>query len=368
MSKLEAAVNWLFLRGSPLSSIVRIALLVALVPVLLAIPFIGRNTEHHYASGSTSASSRPVAASEDPLFLQSSATLPARPLFPYSVIPGGAYSAQELENAIEHDPLVAHHYADFDLAKVHIVRLDQDRMEYVSYRLGDRIFWTNRELRLHKGEEVITDGTHLARTRCGNRLSDHAVGPTSAAQPSPEVLESPATAERTPELLAGNYLPNEIPQVGAPLLPSFPGGPTGTIIPPAYFPIVGNGIPSGSSSPGGPTGGGPPGGGPPGGGPPGGGPPGGGPPGGGPPGGGPPGGGPPGGGPPGGGPPGGGPPGGGPPGGGPPGGGPPGGGPPGGGPPGGGPPINTPEPSSLLLLAGGLGSLWAYARRKKRSA
>jgi PEP-CTERM motif len=294
MRKIEGIVEWLFLRGSPLSSSLRIALLVACVPVLLALPFIGHVTERHTAS--QRASSRATEVRESLLPSRSDSGLPLRTLYPYSVIPGGAYSEQELRNAVERDPVVAHHYADFDLAKVRVIRLDSDRMEYVSYRLGDRIFWTNRQLRLRKGEELITDGTHLARTRCGNRLSDHADAPTSAAQPSAEALNSPVPEVARPDLFAGNYLPQEFPQLGAPLIPSgggSSGGPTGTIIPPIYYPIVGGG-PPGSSSPGGPTGGGPP----------------------------------------------------------------------GGGPPGGGPPVNTPEPSSLLLLAGGLGSLWALARRR----
>lgn len=254
MSKLEAIVEWLFLRGSPLSSIFRIALLVAFVPVLLALPFVGHDTEHHRAIQWTPVSSR-SAAPGDLLPYQSGPNLAPRPLFPYSVIPGGAYSAQELKNAIEHDPVVARHYANFDLAKARIIRLDQDRMEYVSYRLGDRIYWSKRELRLRKGETLITDGTHVARTRCGNRLSDHADEPTSAAQPPTEALESPPTAQTPgspaapPELFAGNYLPDEIPEAGAPLIPSGPGGPTGAIIPPAYFPIVGGGPPGPQTTP-----------------------------------------------------------------------------------------------------------------------
>ena len=292
MRKLEAIVEWLFLRGSPLSSNFRIALLVVCVPVLLALPFLGRDTEHHHPR-ELAGVSQPAEVSQN-VGSQSDSRLALRPLYPYSVIPGGAYSAQELRNAIEHDPVVANHYAGFDLAKVRIIRLDSDRMEYVSYRMGDHIFWTNHELMLRKGEALITDGTHLARTRCGNRLSDHAIKPTSAAQPSAETLNAPGPAAE-PELLAGNYLPVVIPNGGSPFVPPGPG-PTGSTIPPVYFPIVGS-VPT-SGSPGSP----------------------------------------------------------------------PGGGPPGGGPPGGGPPVNTPEPSSLLLLASGLGSLWAFARRKNRQA
>ena len=286
MRKLEAIVEWLFLRGSPLSTNLRVALLVACVPVLLAVPFIGHNTEHHYPAQSARAASQPTEARENLFASQSDSKLALRPLYPYSVIPGGAYSAEELRNAIEHDPVVAHHYAGFDIAKVRIIRLDSDRMEYVSYRLGDRLFWTNRKLSLHKGEEVITDGTHLARTRCGNRLSDQAASPTSAVQPSPEALNSPAATPKPaaePELLAGNYLPDEIPQLGAPLIPAGGSpGPTGSLIPPVYFPFVGNEGPTPAVVP--PV----------------------------------------------------------------------------------IPPVGTPEPGSLLLLASGLGSLWAFARRKNR--
>lgn len=290
MRKLEAIVEWLFLRGSPLSANLRIALLVACVPVLLALPFIGHTTEDHRPAQSARAASQPAEARENLFASQSDSKLALRRLYPYSVIPGGAYSAEELRNAIEHDPLVAHHYAGFDLAKVRIIRLDSDRMEYVSYRMGDHIFWTNRKLSLHKGEEVITDGTHLARTRCGNQLSDHAVKPTSAVQPSPEALNSPAATPEPaaePELLAGNYLPDEIPQLSAPLIPAggSSGGPTGSLIPPVYFPVVGGAPPSGSSTP--PV------------------------------------------------------------------------------VPPVVPPINTPEPNSLVLLASGLGSLWAFARRRR---
>jgi PEP-CTERM motif len=254
MRKLEAIVDRLFLRSSTLSTDVRIALLVACVPVLLAIPFIGHGTEDHHPAQSARASSQPAETRESIFASQSDTKLPLRPLYPYSVIPGGAYNAEELRNAIEHDPVVARHYADFDLAKVRIIRLDSDRMEYVSYRLGDRVFWTNRKLSLHKGEEVITDGTNLARTRCGNRLSDQAASPTSAVQPSPEALNSPPPAEgppAAPELLAGNYLPDAIPQFSAPVIPGggSPSGPSGSLIPPVYFPFVGGLSTPGSSTP-----------------------------------------------------------------------------------------------------------------------
>ncbi len=178
--------------------------------------------------------------------------LDGRPLYPYSVIPGGVVSAQELKTAVLHDPVVAAHYADFNLEQAHVVRLDADRAMYVSYRLNDRVYWTARALTIRKGELLISDGAHTARTRCGNRLSETPVSPVSPEQPPANVLVTP----EAPVIFTGNYPPAP----GFPLFP--PGGPGtpatppgGGIIPPPIFPIVGGGPPSRHpSTPGGPGG------------------------------------------------------------------------------------------------------------------
>lgn len=114
-----------------------------------------------------------------------------RPDYPYSVIPGGAYSRAELQYAIHHDPVVQKHYGDFDSDDVELVKLTADRYEYASYRVKDRIYWTKRRLRLRKGEVLLTDGTHYARARCGNRLSNTRQGPTSNTEPPEAALDLP---------------------------------------------------------------------------------------------------------------------------------------------------------------------------------
>ena len=114
-----------------------------------------------------------------------------RRFYPYSVIPGGAQNAQELKNAAAHDAIVAAHYAGFNVAKTHVVRLDRDRTVYVSYRLGSRVFWTQRPLRLLKGEAILTDGKHEARVRCGNRVSETPASPTTPQEPLAQEFETP---------------------------------------------------------------------------------------------------------------------------------------------------------------------------------
>ena len=177
--------------------------------------------------------------------------LQGRPLYPYSVIPGGAANPQELKTAVLHDPVVAAHYAEFNLENAHVVRQDADRPMYVSYRVGDRVFWTTKALMIHKGEKLISDGAHEARTRCGNRLSATPLAPVSPEQPPADVLAAP----EAPILFAGNYPPSPgfplIPPVGGGLgTPSSSGSPPGGgLIPPPVYPIVGGAPTSHPSTP-----------------------------------------------------------------------------------------------------------------------
>jgi hypothetical protein len=329
----------------------------------------------------------------------------SRPVYPHSVIRGGAYSPAELVSALRTDPVVAAHYADFDRAQVRMTRAPASAAVYVSYRQGNRVYWTKRKLHLKAEEPLLSDGIHEARARCGNRISLTPQEPTRADEPEEPDFDIPDTpladpgapAIDFPEPFGPPMLVHEIfpPAIGSTPAGSLPPG-TGIAWIPAAFgvpPYAGGGLAGspGSSNPGGgtplPPGGstepppnltlpnvpvlplppigvgappvyslnvpvGSPGHGAPA-----------------PPG---PGGIPytpssgdggsdgPGGGPPGGGPPGGGPPGGGPPGGGPPGGPSP---PPGGGPPDGPTPpdrtTETPEPGTRTLLVFGAAALAA---------
>jgi hypothetical protein len=119
-----------------------------------------------------------------------------RPVYPYSIIPGGVASAAELRTAVAHDPVVAAHYAGFDLANARVLQVQGARFVYVSYRRGDDVFWTSKKLRLAVGETLLTDGEHIARTRCGNQVSDEPRMPVSlAGDPEPQMLDTPVPYE-----------------------------------------------------------------------------------------------------------------------------------------------------------------------------
>jgi hypothetical protein len=177
----------------------------------------------------------------------------ARSIYPYSVIPGGVENAAELRNSITRDPVVAQHYQGFNVARARVVRLNEDRLLYVSYRLANRVFWSKKRLTLLKGETVITDGENMARTRCGNRLAEAPAGPVLAAEPEfeaapPEVAQSLAGA---PALLGAPFVPGGVPLFPPPTIgiPPASGSPGVGGFPPPGFPIVGGGPPSGNTPP-----------------------------------------------------------------------------------------------------------------------
>src|SRR6185312_11508970 len=160
----------------------------------------------------------PVKAIAEPKLAAASSSPFGHPYYRYSVIPGGAHSRAELEAALERDPVAAKHYSDFHAGDTQLVRLDKDRQYFVSYRIGDKVYWTRRALTLHKGELLLFDGVHYARARCGNRLSERVAAPqmqTASAEPEPKIFNAPAAvqmslAQQVPRLDPAPNLPFEL--------------------------------------------------------------------------------------------------------------------------------------------------------------
>ena len=170
--------------------------------------------------------------------------VPRRVVYPYSIIPGGVQTPDDLREVTEHDHVVGSHYAGFDFRNAKIVELDQPKLVYLSYRMGDRVFWTAKRVSLHKGEKLITDGKMTARVRCANRISEIAQPAVSPAEPPAAKFEEPfdGTAGQIP--FPGDFNatgpPREYAGLGAAGPPSlissgtapFPGGGLPPIFPP----------------------------------------------------------------------------------------------------------------------------------------
>jgi hypothetical protein len=131
----------------------------------------------------------------------------ARPVYPHSIVAGGVYSRTELQAAIHADPLVASHYAHIRPALARLERVSEPRRVYMSYRIGDTIYWTRNRVPLRPGEALISDGASSIRARCGNCVSDVPMLPISPAEPPVEEfdqatlppLAGPAVALNAPD-------------------------------------------------------------------------------------------------------------------------------------------------------------------------
>src|SRR5215475_1128585 len=125
-----------------------------------------------------------------------------RTVYKYSVVPGGVRTVQELKWAVEHDPVVAAHYAGFDYDHARVVKLVLARTAYISYRIGNKVYWTRHRVSLKKGETVITDGKMTARSRCANRVEEMPQQATSESEPPAERFDEPAQPQAGTALAA----------------------------------------------------------------------------------------------------------------------------------------------------------------------
>jgi hypothetical protein len=173
-----------------------------------------------------------------------------RKVYRHSVIPGGVYSAGELVFALNTDPVAKGHYKTVALDRVQVKRLDAPRLAYVSYRVGDQLYWTKEKVALAAGESILTDGSVEIRARCGNAISTQPNTPTAQNEPPPPELDEvidPPTRVLDPGVAIAWLLPENPPFYDvydpeptdlATGLPYFPvpfmrGGGAGSSSPPA---------------------------------------------------------------------------------------------------------------------------------------
>jgi hypothetical protein len=198
---------------------------------------------------------RPNESGSDTSFAAIPQTEPlTRPIYPYSVVPGGVRDRWDLQREYDQDPVVRDHYHDFNFGRARIILLTEDQTAYVSYRIGQKVFWTAKKVRLHRGEKLLTDGHLTARTRCGNQVSHLPHPAVSPMEPSMAELEKPLPPQvPAPTILdAGlrgpnfpGFAPAPAPRTGGwlpPLIPlrpyggtpatSHPGGPHKPVYPP----------------------------------------------------------------------------------------------------------------------------------------
>mgnify|MGYP001014331123 CR=1 FL=1 len=151
--------------------------------VALVLSGCGRDTRRAPASNAQST------AKSSPADSRSEAA--KRPYYRYSVVPGGVHSPQEARERAAGDPVVNRHYEGIDMSRLRPRVNEDDRDVYVSYRVGNEVYWTKKPVRLRRNEVVLTDGNEEIRTRCGNRISLIPMGPIHPdAEPNADVFDT----------------------------------------------------------------------------------------------------------------------------------------------------------------------------------
>jgi len=159
-----------------------------------------------------------------------------RLVYPYSVVPGGVTSGDELRETAAHDETVATHYAGFNYNRARVIEVNEPQLVYLSYRRGNKVYWTRKQASLHKGEKLLTDGRITARTRCGNQVSVLPQENTSPEEPLLAELDRPDAVasgiEAFPSSPGSNLLSVD---PGMPIGPSAGGSFAGGGGPPSGF-------------------------------------------------------------------------------------------------------------------------------------
>jgi hypothetical protein len=212
--------------------------LLILVPAVLFVSVFALHVGSHKPESSAVYPPESTNYPEWLALLQTPTEANIRPIYPYSIVPGGVRDAKELRAASAADHVVAQHYSNFKLAKARTIRLDHPLAMYVSFRRDNKVFWTRNRMIIPAGETLISDGENFARTRCANRLSKDPVKPVAESEPSAEELSDPSFA---PPLIAGlvpssateSFLPP--PTSPGPFGPPS-GGSTLPVLPPILLP------------------------------------------------------------------------------------------------------------------------------------
>ena len=186
-------------------------------------------------------SPKPSPSTPTSVTLPSVPSVPTRPRYSHSLIPGGVSSIIELRETLNGDPALASWFRTFDFDHAHETTLPVGIWAYVSFRVGDKIRWTQKRIWLPAGEKVITDGTTDILMRCGNSLAAILQEPNAPEDlfvltlALPEVITpAPVVAESFVPLTYGNDTPIPPAVTGTLSTP----GTSGTPGIPIYFGVI----------------------------------------------------------------------------------------------------------------------------------
>jgi hypothetical protein len=184
----------------------------------------------------------------------------ARQMFPFSVVPGGLMDERDMTDSMAKDDVVRKHYEGLSPERMWFTRLKQPMTAYVSYRKDNQVHWTQHAVVIPANELVLTDGKHMVRARCGNRIEVKKPEPLPAKVITPDVPPPDIALDAgLPALIPPTVTPPAPPATAiaknnapvsriAPTSPTWCCGITGTSTlpsvpePPSFLLVLGGGV------------------------------------------------------------------------------------------------------------------------------
>ena len=162
-----------------------------------------------------------------------------RPVYPYSLLPGGVRSVAELRKAFKDNPEYAAMFPGFDFTKAHLVHIKQ--WAWVNFRKDGKVGWSKEPILLD--EDIVSDGRYMIRLRCANKISSTPQVPVDPSVVNENLGTPMPPAEVPPSVPEITVQPVEQPTIS----PVYAGGSpiSGLGTPPLfiYIPPSGGGPP-----------------------------------------------------------------------------------------------------------------------------
>lgn len=116
-----------------------------------------------------------------------------------ALLSGGFTSVEEFQQHLAKDPTLQSFYGGCSDTHAGMQQLPSDILVFATFRRGQDIKWTRRQMLVHKGEYVLTLCGKTVLARCGNLISWVPMQPSEDVAPS--LLEIPTDELKAPEAL-----------------------------------------------------------------------------------------------------------------------------------------------------------------------
>jgi hypothetical protein len=158
-----------------------------------------------------------------------------------ALLSGGFTSVDEFQQRIANDPTLHSFFGSCSDTQASMQQLPNDILVFATFRRGEDIKWTRKQMLVRKGEYVLTFCGKTVLNRCGNLISWVPMQPSEDVPPS--LLEIPTDELKAPQALTLTAQADPAAAesfAGLPSVAAAVAGHHAFFIPPFYIPSGGS--------------------------------------------------------------------------------------------------------------------------------